>query len=97
MASILPRPPCVNILVSQKLNIVPILVHYISVCTQVCVEQVYSMTRIFRLIVQNISFNIHSEIALRWMPQNWTNTKSTFEPMLTQLYGAIWHRWATMS
>ena len=32
---------------------------------------------IFRLIIQNCSFDIHYEIVLWWMPQNLTNEKAT--------------------
>ena len=67
---------------------------------------------IFKLNIQNVSLGTLWEIALRRMPQDLTGDKSTLvqenglvssgnkplpEPMLTQIYVAIWRHWTTMS
>ena len=36
-------------------------------------------TVIFKLIIQNRSLDTSCEIALRWMPQNFTNGKDNFD------------------
>ena len=64
---------------------------------------------IFNLILVNDGWGIFYEIALRWMPLDLTDDKSTLvqvmawcrqalpEPMFTQLYVAKWRHWASMS
>ena len=48
----------------------------------------------FKLTLVNGDWGISYEIALRWMPQDLTDDKST---MLTQICVPIWRHWATMS
>ena len=38
---------------------------------------------IFNLIIQDSSLDTHYEIALRWMPQNLTNEKSTLVQVMS--------------